>query len=114
MIITKVDDGAWKLSDGFSSEITVPVNDLTFLHHELEMALDDGKTDKVVFTYYDRIDALRAIHSLDLVLALSDLEDDYRAWEKYGTETTVGLEKLREHFYDTLHEHNIDIYGFLN
>jgi hypothetical protein len=114
MIITKDEEGDWKLSDGIATEMVVPVEDLTWLHHELEMALDAGETEKVVFTYYDRTDAMRAMHSLDLVLALSDLEDDYRAWEKYGSETSVTLEKLRDHFYDTLREHNVDIYGFLN
>lgn len=109
MIIEKVGVDSWKLSDGHSAEVIVPISDLIFLHQELEEALDKDNTEKVTFTYYDITSARRAMASVNMALALWDLGNDYRAWQKYGDSDTVDLEKLRDNYFDTLNKYHLNL-----
>ena len=56
----------------------------------------------------DQSDYFRAVHSLDIVMALWDYSQYLRGIEKYQDETP-DIEELRKRFYDILDDNNINL-----
>lgn len=116
MIIEKMDTEEWELRDDRGVVLKLPVSELQFLHRQIEEKLMKNHEGPVyTFTFYDRLEALRALKSLDYILALCDLEEKYRAWYKWGMQKgeTFDIEMVRDNFTETLSERNIDLWGEL-
>lgn len=55
-----------------------------------------------------RREHLLCVKSNDLAMALWDISSQLRTWDKHGCDDFTP-EKVRQFFYDTMNEHNIDL-----
>lgn len=104
MIIEKKGEDRWKLVDTTTNfrEIEINKDDMIFLLGELQKHLDVDKSDKVVVTYYDKEEAMRALRVDTYAYCIWKLYNDLRSWYKWSEEESISKERLWGKFFDII------------
>lgn len=64
------------------------------------------------FNEEERNGMLYAIHGIDFLLALEDLDNKLRAMEKYENQETVEIDKVREMIREYMEDHSVSFNMF--